>query len=68
MIKPNCVTDYLGWIAISGINISIFSYPDYLTNPSGFDKLTVLLDAMPDFPSYLTDSLLAIPHSNTQLI
>jgi hypothetical protein len=24
MIKPHSVTDNLGWIAISGINISIF--------------------------------------------
>jgi hypothetical protein len=28
MIKLHSVTDYLGWIAISGINIGI-SHPDY---------------------------------------
>jgi hypothetical protein len=27
MIKPHSMTDYLGWIAISGINIGIFHAP-----------------------------------------
>jgi hypothetical protein len=39
-MKPHSVTDYLRWIAISGINISIF-HPDYRPFMSLLVNLTV---------------------------